>query len=930
MAYTARSLMNRLFFYLGYASRNLRRGGRWTALAVLCIAAGVATVVALRGLGLSIADSLIESVRIDIKGDILMVRRFSTGVPAAVRLDDERQFSASELDLIDAFAREQGIAYSGFYDGGNFQVSALDEDSGTAFGRPQFISTKVIDPATYPPYGPILALDPPGIPLGALFTDDFDIVISENMALAQGLSVGDRVRVSSTTEQFVVRGIVATTNEATIRNPFAGFFGFAYMAFDDARMAISPDIMPDSVALAYPQALSRQQMEAERDRLRLLPWQNGAPRFDTAVDAVDRNETIAQILGDFIVVMGLGALLIGGVGILNTMLVMVRRRTNEIAALKTFGLKARQVAALFLAEAFWLGLVGSIVGCIVGVLLGAAVNGYGETFLNQQLVWRIYPEALVYGFVLGLSVTAIFGIAPIMTALQVRPGIILRPNEVVMPGLGILQTILLVILVTIAIGLMVGQIISPSFALASNFNAPSPYLVGVIGVAVTLVLLAVLVCLLWLIVWLVGKTPDLGNVDVRLALRNLATNRTRTAVTLLALSAGMFALSSITFIGQGTRELLNLQLSSWFGGNVLVFPIAPGGTAVIGEIAINNALSGVEGVRSRTILESYFGVLQGIDGDPAPTTRLRTGFGPNAGRRDNAEMNDEELEEFMMMSEQQSAASRWNNISIWNGNNPSVYESAQIVAGRALTLEDRGKPVLVGPYEYAAILGIRIGSILTYEIGNRTYDLEVVGLSNSNGFGFGGGFVTFAPESLPGTQPSFQIYAFDVEPTGVNQVLVELSSIRIPPTVAIDVGFLDSLLSRLIDQFAAIPTIVGLLSLLAAAVIMANTVALATLERRRQIGILKAIGLKSRRVLRIMLIETTTIALLSAILGIGLSIIFVSIFTGLTGTVIPLPTDSRIAALALLLTAIFIGGLATFLSANVAVRERVMNVLRYE
>ena len=61
-------------------------------------------------------------------------------------------------------------------------------------------------------------------------------------------------------------------------------------------------------------------------------------------------------------------------------------------------------------------------------------------------------------------------------------------------------------------------------------------------------------------------------VTWRLALRNLSTNRLRTAITLLALSAGMFALSSITFVGEGTRELLNLQLSRTFGGNVLVFP----------------------------------------------------------------------------------------------------------------------------------------------------------------------------------------------------------------------------------------------------------------------------------------------------------------------------------------------------------------------
>jgi len=62
--------MTRLFFYLRYAANNLRRGGQWTIFALFCVAAGVATVVALRGLGLSITDSLLGNLRQYNHGDI--------------------------------------------------------------------------------------------------------------------------------------------------------------------------------------------------------------------------------------------------------------------------------------------------------------------------------------------------------------------------------------------------------------------------------------------------------------------------------------------------------------------------------------------------------------------------------------------------------------------------------------------------------------------------------------------------------------------------------------------------------------------------------------------------------------------------------------------------------------------------------------------
>ena len=146
-----------------------------------------------------------------------------------------------------------------------------------------------------------------------------------------------------------------------------------------------------------------------------------------------------------------------------------------------------------------------------------------------------------------------------------------------------------------------------------------------------------------------------------------------------------------------------------------------------------------------------------------------------------------------------------------------------------------------------------------------------------------------------------------------------------------DISFIDGLIGRFINQFSALPILVGLLSLGAAAVIMANTVALATLERRRQIGIFKAVGLKGRRVLSIMLLENLLISLLGGFIGIGLSALGVLIMSqvGIQATIL-IPTDAMPVAIALVVAAVAIGAAATFLSAQVAIKERALNVLRYE
>ena len=228
---------------------------------------------------------------------------------------------------------------------------------------------------------------------------------------------------------------------------------------------ISEDFAPNRIGVLLPAAADEAQLRAlEAEIESIAP----AARTSVIADFLQRYEAISQYLGDFVVVMGLGALLIGGVGIMNTMLVLVRRRTNEIAAVKTFGLRGSQVAALFLTEGLMLGFLGSLLGLIVGIALSVIVNEYGSVALRQPLVWKIYPEALVFGFTLGMVVTAIFGVAPILTAVKVRPSIILRPNENHLVALGLIQSLVLLLFVTVSLGLVVGQILRPSFELTAR------------------------------------------------------------------------------------------------------------------------------------------------------------------------------------------------------------------------------------------------------------------------------------------------------------------------------------------------------------------------------------------------------------------------------------------------------------------------------
>ncbi|GAB4513152.1 MAG: hypothetical protein OHK0046_13650 [Anaerolineae bacterium] len=918
-------------FYLQYAARNIWRNRRWSAFAMLAVAAGVAAVVALRSLGLAIGDSLNSNVRAVNHGDISLVR--GSAAPLRLNLGD-----SSSADVFTDFQIESLRDWTANRDGristytfASLQMTAADVERAGLFN---FVTALFVEPATYPPTDDIFTLEPDGARLGDLLQTPADVVISENLALGQNLAIGDAVRVSGSTNVYTVRGIVPTETEAGLADPFAAFFGFVY--FDLSQLApLGLNPRPNRVSIALPEGTPLPEIEQAANELHSIMRRTGPNyRILSVPSLIERNEFIADLTGRFAVVMGLGAMLIGGVGIINTMLVMVRRRTEEIAALKTFGLKGRQVALLFMVEALMLGFLGSVVGAVVGALLSRITNAYGETFVQQPLTWRIYPESLVFGIVLGVVVTGVFGVMPVLTAVRVRPGIILRPNEPYLPALGVLQSIGVTLFVVLALGLIAGQIIGP-FPTPFDWPVPPNMVVGVVGVAVTMLLLALLAGLFWVLVWFVGKFPHFGWVDLRLALTNLRAKRLRTATTLLAISVGMFALSSITFYGAAVREILQFNLIESFGGNLVVIsPATFGGVERLVEGAQRNldaALDELEGVVYRTRIMTYDGTVMQVNdrsfrSEDIGLTREQV------EREIERALRQGDLERVNELNaEINPFLDRWVNLSVRSTDNPNIT-AGSLEAGRHLTLLDSGTRVaVVENTESMRNLGITLGSTVTFDVRGRELAFEVVGI-RAEATGADG---TFGEVEVPtGTldalfTPNFQLNTILVEEDQMTEVQLALSAM--PGFFPVNVSLLDGIVSRFIEQFSALPLLVGLLSLAAAAVIMANTVALATLERRKQIGILKAVGLKSRRVLGIMLLENTLISLLGGLLGIGLSALGVLALTyfGLEELVL-IPEDARPVAVILVIAAVIIGSAATFLSANVAVRERVLNVLRYE
>ncbi|MGB2990337.1 MAG: ABC transporter permease [Candidatus Zixiibacteriota bacterium] len=140
----------------------------------------------------------------------------------------------------------------------------------------------------------------------------------------------------------------------------------------------------------------------------------------TQDDLMDMYRNITKAIYMVMVVISSIGLLVGGVGVMNIMLVSVTERTREIGIRKAIGARKRDVLWQFLIEAMTLSGSGGILGIIIGLLLGELVAAVTPLAAGVSVFW------IILGFSFSVSVGLIFGIYPAYRAARLDPIVSLR------------------------------------------------------------------------------------------------------------------------------------------------------------------------------------------------------------------------------------------------------------------------------------------------------------------------------------------------------------------------------------------------------------------------------------------------------------------------------------------------------------------------
>ncbi|MEV5547487.1 FtsX-like permease family protein [Streptomyces sp. NPDC052309] len=611
--------------------------------------------------------------------------------------------------------------------------------------------------------------------------------------------------------------------------------------------------------------------------------------------AAEQAESDVEQLGGFLdvikyVMLGFAgvAVLVGVFLIVNTFSMLIAQRTRELGLLRALGADRRQVRRSVLTEALLLGVVGSTLGLAAGIGLAAGLiglmNAIGMNISSAEMV--IGWATPVAAYVVGIGVTFVAAYLPARRAAAVSPMAALTDAEVA----GVGRPLRLRAVVGGVVGAAGTAALAGCAAATETASAAS-----LLGLGVVLTLVATVIAgplLVRPVIRVLGAAfPALFGPVGRMSQRNALRNPRRTGATAAALMVGLALVGGMSVASASMTESFDRQIDRTLGAD---FIVQNGGFMPF----------------PREITDR-------VRETPGAGLVVRSRFAPLAVRLPDGDRVE-------------TTAAAYD---------PRLDEVASISYARGDTAGALAAGHLAMDADFAREHGVRLGSTLPVEFqGGRTAELTVGALTDmesAEGFGAQGGLF-LGLETLqryaPGGQES-ALYVNAAPGTGDDELRANLER-TLDPYPQVQVRDIADYKKLVHDQISVLLYLVY--ALLGLAIVIAvlgvvNTLALSVVERTREIGLLRAIGLSRRQLRRMIRLESVVIAVFGAVLGLALGLVWgvciqqVLALQGMTAFAVPWGT-----VVAVVIGSAVVGVVAALLPALRASRMNVLAAIAHE
>ncbi|MDX9733472.1 MAG: ABC transporter permease [Thermoanaerobaculia bacterium] len=785
----------------GLFSRQLLRESRGSrgrlAFFAACLGTGVAAIVAVAGLSGALEETIRSQARPLLGADLSIesFRPFPESVDQAIEALPGVRTRVEELVTV------------------VFEPGTAAANEGAA-PRSLLVELKAVEPP-YPLVGE-LRLEPDR-PLADLLAPDA-IVAHPDLLRRLGVAVGEDVSLGG--ERFRVAGTIAAEADR-----LAGSFRIGPRVFVSreglarTKLAGFGSRVTRRVLLNFPEgtdaAVARKIVTGLKDRLESVPgirvesWLDGQPELRQAIRRTSR----------FLGLVALTSLLVGGVGVAQTVRAWIASRLDALAILRCLGVTSREAILLYAVQTAGLGLLGSLFGAVAGIGLVAAVGQAYSDLLPPGGLDPWQPAALLRGLGLGLGVSLLFGVPALLAVRRVPPARVLRRDAEPIPA-------------SLPLRILGGVVLFAGVGLTAWVQSGLPRVATLftLGLAASALVLALSARGL---LWLVTHVP---RERLTFALRHGLAALVR---------PGAGTVSSILALGLGTLVVLHIALVQRDFSRQLAADLpsnAP--TAFLLDVQPDQWV-GVSAVLSEQ------GATR-VDSVPVVTARLTAVDGTDTSDLAARMKGDARRQRWALTREQRLTYME------------TLPADNVIVAGALWS--DPGALEVSLEEEFARRIGARLGSVLDFDVQGVPLRLKVTSLRTVDWRTFGINFFLVVEPGVLEQAPQLRLAAARLPKESEGRIQ-DLLAREFPNVILIRTREVLERVAELASRMGEAVRVLGAFSVLAGLVILGGSISAASARRSREVALLKVLGVTRAGAALALAIEYALVGLVAGLVG---------------------------------------------------------------
>jgi putative ABC transport system permease protein len=597
-------------------------------------------------------------------------------------------------------------------------------------------------------------------------------------------------------------------------------------------------------------------------------------------------EAIGQ-LSDFLGVVGLVALLLGGIGVASGVSAFVARKIDTVAVLRCLGATSGQILLIYTLQAAAMGLVGAAVGVAIGVAIQFVLPGAVNDFLPVDVAVRLEPAAIALGLLVGLWVALVFALRPLLALRSVSPLQAIR-RDLDADVLRLRWRDWPRVLVDL---LLVGSVVTLALSRAKSWQQGLGFAAGIFGVLGLLWASASL--LSWAARRLVrARWPYV----VRQGVANLHRPANQTRAVVLSLGFGAFLVTTLFLVQSNLLERFDVTARA-SRANLIFFDVQEDqarGVAALARAAGHRVLDEVPIVTMR---------VAAIKGEPVAEYAKRRHMNAN----------------FWALRREYRSTLR-----------DTIVGTETLTAGRWFDAPGRrpdSLPQVSLERDIARDLRVTVGDVVTWNVQGVEIRTRVTSIRDVNWGRFEPNFfAVFEPRALAAAPKMFVLLVRSPEALSVARLQRDV--VRGYPNVSsIDLSLIQQTVANIVRKVSVAVRFLAIFSLAMGVPVLFSAVAATRRARVREGVLLKTLGATRAQIGRILLAEYALLGLLGSLTGMllafgGSYFLVKRVFKLATFT--PAPVPALLIALAALALTVGIG----LLSGRDVFRETPMAALR--